>query len=72
MNEQQSKDYKNLHGSINTLLYVISFSEYEKITNRDSAKSIFDSFRMTLEGNMQVKELKALALIQNHVKKFLL
>jgi hypothetical protein len=48
------------------LLNVISYTEYEKITNRDSAKFIFDSLRITHKGNAQVKEIKALALIQKY------
>ena len=45
----------------------ISYSEYEKISNRDNAKDMFDSLRMMHEGNLQVKETKALALIQKYV-----
>lgn len=48
------------------MLNVISYTAYEKITNRDSVKSIFDSLKMTHEGNKQVKEIKALALIQKY------
>jgi hypothetical protein len=40
--------------------------EYEKITNRDFAKAIFDLLRMSHEGNELVKETKALALIQKY------
>ncbi|XP_050916179.1 uncharacterized protein LOC127131293 [Lathyrus oleraceus] len=64
--DQQKKDYKNHHKARTILLNVISYTEYEKITNKDIAKSIFDSLRMTHEGNAQVKETKALALIQKH------
>lgn len=63
MIEQQKKDYKNHHKSRTILLNLISYTEYEKIKNRDSTKSIFDSLRMTREGNTQVKETKALTLI---------
>lgn len=66
MKDQQKKDYKNHHKERAILLNVISYTEYEKITNRDTAKSIFDSRRMTHEGNTQVKETKALALIQKY------
>lgn len=64
--DQQKKDYKNHHKARTILLIVISYTEYEKITNKDTAKSIFDSLRMTHEVNAQVKETKALALIQKH------
>lgn len=66
MIDQQKKDYKNHHKARTILLNAISYTEYEKITNRDTAKSIFDSLRMTHEGNTQVKETKVLALIQKH------
>lgn len=66
MNEHQNKDYKNHRRSRNILMNCISYYEYENITNRDSAKSRFDSLKMTHEGNEQVKESKALALIQKY------
>jgi hypothetical protein len=66
MFDQQKKDFKNHHKAKTILLNVISYTEYEKITNRDSAKSIFESLRMTHEGNAQVKETKAFALIQKY------
>ena len=63
MSDQQKKDYKNHHKARTILLNAISYTEYEKITDRENAKSIFDALRMTHEGNAQVKETKALALI---------
>lgn len=66
MTKQQKKDYKNHHKVRTTLLNPISYTEYEKITNRDSENSIFDSLRMTHEGNTQVKETKALSLIEKY------
>ncbi|XP_058754629.1 uncharacterized protein LOC131627789 [Vicia villosa] len=65
-NDQQKKKYKNHHKARTILLNAISYMEYEKITNRDSNKSIFDYLRMTREGNAQVKETKALALIPKY------
>src|ERR1044072_1902108 len=41
-------------------------AQKKKITNKETAKSIFDSLQMTHEGNTQVKETKALALIQKY------
>lgn len=38
----------------------------KNITNRDSAKSIFDSLEMNHEGNEKVKETKVLASIQKY------
>ena len=66
MTDQDKKDFKNHHKAITILLNAISYTEYEKITNRDYAKSIFDSLRMTHEGNIQVDETKALALIRKY------
>lgn len=66
MNEQPNNDHKNHHISLNILMLVISYSVYENITNKDSAKSIFDFLRMTREGNKQFKETKALGLIQKY------
>ncbi|XP_050895080.1 uncharacterized protein LOC127101651 [Lathyrus oleraceus] len=60
MTDQQKKDFINHHEARNILLNVISYTEYEKITNKDSSKSIFYSLRMTHEGDAQVKEKKVL------------
>ena len=66
MKNHQKKDSRNHHKAKMILLSAISYSEYEKITNRETAKNMFDSLRMTHKGNMQVKETKALALIQKY------
>lgn len=66
MTDQQKQDFKNHHKARTILLNSISFTEYEKITNRDFAKCIFDSLRMTHEGNAQVKETNAFALTQKY------
>src|ERR1044072_4605994 len=64
MTDDQKKDFKDHHKARIILLNAISYAEYEKITDKETAKSIFDSLQMTHEGNSQVKETKALALIQ--------
>src|ERR1044072_1132877 len=66
MIESQKKSFKDHHKARTILLNAISYAEYEKITNKEYAKSIFDSLQMTHEGNSQVKETKALALIQKY------
>ncbi|XP_050902009.1 uncharacterized protein LOC127109476 [Lathyrus oleraceus] len=66
IDEQQKKDNKNHHRSRIILLNVISYTKYEKITNRDSTKSIFHSLRITHEENEQVKKTNALSLIQKY------
>src|SRR3954468_4186547 len=64
MGDDQNKQFKNHHKSRTVLLNAISHSEYEKISNRETAHDIYESLKMTHEGNAQVKETKALALIQ--------
>ena len=66
MSDQQKCEFRNHHKARTILLSAISYSEYEKISNRETAKNMFDSLRMTHEGNIQVKETKALALIQKY------
>src|ERR1044072_612855 len=66
MNEDQKKQFRNHHKARTILLNSISYSEYEKITDKETAKSIYDSLVMTHEGNLQVKETKALALVQKY------
>ena len=66
MTDHQKQDFRNHHKAITILLSAISYPDYEKITNREIAKNMFDSLRMTHEGNMQVKETKALTLIQKY------
>src|SRR3954469_6538239 len=64
MSDDQKKQFKNHHKLRTILLNAISHAEYEKITNKETAYNIFESLKMTHEGNAQVKEIKALALIQ--------
>src|ERR1044072_9457971 len=66
MTDVHKKTFKNHHKARTILLNAISYAEYEKITNKETAKSIFDSLQVTHEGNTQVKETKALALIQKY------
>ena len=66
MTDDQKKLFKDHHKARTILLNAISYNEYEKITNKETAKSIYDSLKMTHEGNTQVKETKALALIQKY------
>src|SRR3954453_17159508 len=66
ISDDQKKQFKNHHKSRTILLNVISHAEYEKISNRETAQDIFESLKMTHEGNAHVKETKALALIQKY------
>src|SRR3954465_11266591 len=66
MNDDQKKLFKNHHKCRTVLLNAISHAKYEKISNRETAYDIYESLKMTHEGNAQVKETKALALIQKY------
>src|SRR3954469_15116634 len=66
MDDDQKKLFKNHHKCRTVLLNAISHVEYEKISNREIAYDIYESLKMTHEGNAQVKEIKALALIQKY------
>ena len=66
MTDSQKKEFKNHHKARTIPLNSISHTKYEKITNRETAHDMFESLKMTHEGNTQVKETKALALIQKY------
>ena len=66
MTDAQKKRFKDHHKAKSMLFSSISYIEYEKISNKETVKSIFDSLIMTHEGNEEVKETKALALIQQY------
>ncbi|XP_058732645.1 uncharacterized protein LOC131604203 [Vicia villosa] len=66
MTDYQKKAYKNHFKAMSILLSPLSYDLYEKITNKETAKSIFDSLKMNHEGNSQVKETMALTLIQKY------
>ncbi|XP_058771733.1 uncharacterized protein LOC131645090 [Vicia villosa] len=66
MDDDQKKLFKNHHKCRTVLLNAISHAEYEKISNRETTYDIYESLKMTHEGNAQVKETKALALIQKY------
>src|SRR3954469_10180299 len=66
MIDDQKKLFRDHHKCRTVLLNAISHAEYEKISNRETAYDIYESLKMTHEGNAQVKETKALALIQKY------
>ena len=51
MYDQQKCDFRNHNKAKTILLSAISYSKYEKISNRETVKNMFDSMRMTHEGN---------------------
>src|SRR4051812_48614604 len=66
MYDDQKKLFRNHHKCRTVLLNAISHAEYEKISNRETAYDMYESLKMTHEGNAQVKETKAIALIQKY------
>src|SRR4051812_26813150 len=66
MNDDQKKQFKNHQKCRTVLLNAISHAVYEKISNRETTCDIYESLKMTHEGNAQVKETKALVLIQKY------
>jgi hypothetical protein len=63
---EQKKEYKKHHKVKNILVGALTHAEYLKITNKSSAKSIWDSLCFTYEGNKQVKEAKANLLVHQY------
>ncbi|KAK2444869.1 gag-protease polyprotein [Trifolium repens] len=60
------KAYKKHHKVKDLLIGCISHDEYLKITDKSTAKSIYDSLYSTYEGNKRVQEAKATLLIQQY------
>jgi hypothetical protein len=64
--DKEKKAYKKHHKVKDILVGCISHDEYLKITDKTTAKSIYDSLCATYEGNKQVHEAKANLLIQQY------
>ncbi|MCI24063.1 aspartyl-tRNA synthetase [Trifolium medium] len=63
--EEQKKQYKK-HNKVKSILTKsISHSEYLKISNKSSAKFIWDSLCSTYEGNEQVRKPKQISWFIN-------
>ncbi|WJX12733.1 hypothetical protein P8452_03195 [Trifolium repens] len=60
------KLYKKHHRVKDLLIGCITHDEYLKITDKSTAKSIYDSLCSTYEGNKQVQEAKTTLLIQQY------
>ncbi|WJX25131.1 hypothetical protein P8452_14201 [Trifolium repens] len=60
------KLYKKHHKVKDLLIGCITHDEYLKITDKSTAKSIYDSLCSTYEGNKQVQEEKVTLLIQQY------
>ncbi|MCI42071.1 aspartyl-tRNA synthetase, partial [Trifolium medium] len=64
--DEQKKQYKK-HLKVKSILTKsISHSEFLKISNKSSAKFIWDSLCSTYEGNEQVQEAKANLLVHQY------
>lgn len=50
MTDSQKKEFQNHHTAKTIMLNAISYNEYEKITNRETAHNIFESLNMSHEG----------------------
>lgn len=59
MSDHQRKDHKNHHESRNIFLHAISYLEYERISKRELAHSIFDSLKRTHEVDKQMEITEA-------------
>lgn len=59
----QKKIYKKHHRVRGILVEVLPHTEYTKIGDRSTGKSIFESLYSTYEGNQQVKEAMANQLV---------
>ncbi|XP_058741260.1 uncharacterized protein LOC131613625 [Vicia villosa] len=68
MTDDQKKAYKNHYKAESILLSAISLIDHEKITDKETANSIFDSLKMTHEG---LKVLNKGYSTSDHVKKII-
>src|SRR4030066_935667 len=66
LTEAQKKVYKKHHRVRGILCDAIPHEEFMKITNKSTAKTIFESLCSSYEGNQQVKEAKANMLVQQY------
>jgi hypothetical protein len=64
--DTEKKAYKKHHKVNDILIGCISHDEYLKITDKSTAKSIYDSLCSTYEGNKQVQEAKTTLLNQQY------
>ncbi|XP_050889496.1 uncharacterized protein LOC127094749 [Lathyrus oleraceus] len=55
MTDDQKRDCKNHHKARTILLNVISYNEHEKVTNKETAKEILDSLKMTHEAEERLE-----------------
>ncbi|XP_050909755.1 uncharacterized protein LOC127123595 [Lathyrus oleraceus] len=62
----QKKTYRKHHRVKGILVDIIRHSEYIKIIDKFTTKTIFESLCATYEGNQQVKEAKANLLVQQY------
>ena len=65
-NDKEKKAYKKHHRVKDILIGCISHEEYLKISDKSTAKGIYDSLCSSYDGNKQVQEAKATLLIQQY------
>src|SRR4030065_1063951 len=66
LTEAQKKVYKKHHRVRGILCDAIPHEEFMKITNKSTAKTIFESLGSSYEGNQQVREATANMLVQQY------
>ena len=66
LTEAQKKVYKKHHRVRGILCDAIPHEEFMKISNKSTAKTIFESLCSSYEGNQQVREAKANMLVQQY------
>src|SRR4030066_1047347 len=64
--DEQKKVYKKNHRVRGIMCDAIPHEEFMKISNKSTAKTIFESLCSSYEGNQQVKEAKANMLVQQY------
>src|SRR4030067_3186383 len=66
LTDEQKKVYKKHHKVRGIMCDAIPHEEFMKISNKSSAKTIFESLCSSYEGNQQVREAKANMLVQQY------
>src|SRR4030067_697766 len=66
LTDEQKKVYKKHHRVRGIMCDAIPHEEFMKISNKSTAKTIFESLCSSYEGNQQVREAKANMLVQQY------
>src|SRR4030066_2583936 len=66
LTDEQKKVYKKHHRVRGIMRYAIPHEEFMKISNKSTAKTIFESLCSSYEENQQVREAKANMVVQQY------